>query len=125
MPPKATPMRLANQLLVICMGETSALPSYSLRILLVFCPCSPGMTRDGLVWTCGVYPLPMEASERTLPPMPLVSQAWGKALMRIFLFMAIAFCLSGSESAGGQATPPFAKYVLEYNTRSEERRAGE
>jgi beta-lactamase class A len=36
--------------------------------------------------------------------------------MRIFLFMAIAFCLSGSESAGGQATPPFAKYVLDYNT---------
>src|ERR1035441_1906722 len=36
MPPKATPMRLANQLLVICMGETSALPSYSHGILMVF-----------------------------------------------------------------------------------------
>jgi hypothetical protein len=37
--------------------------------------------------------------------MPLISQALGKTLLRIFLFMAIAFCLSGPESAGGQATP--------------------
>src|ERR1019366_9301824 len=58
----------------------------------------------------------MEASERTLPPMPLVSQALGKSLIRIFLFMAIAFCLSGSEAAGGQATPAFENYVLDYNT---------
>jgi beta-lactamase class A len=30
--------------------------------------------------------------------------------------MAIAFCLSGSESAGGEGTPPFESYVLDYNT---------
>jgi beta-lactamase class A len=33
--------------------------------------------------------------------------------MRIFLLMAIAFCLSGSESAGGQGTPAFASYTLD------------
>jgi beta-lactamase class A len=36
--------------------------------------------------------------------------------MRIFLFMAIASCLSGYESAGGQATPSFQTYVLDYHT---------
>jgi beta-lactamase class A len=36
--------------------------------------------------------------------------------MRIFLLMAIAFCLSGYESAGGQETPSFASYTLDYNT---------
>ena len=36
--------------------------------------------------------------------------------MRILLFMAIAFCLSGYESAGGQESPLFATYVLDYNT---------
>jgi beta-lactamase class A len=30
--------------------------------------------------------------------------------------MATAFCLSGYESAGGQETPSFANYVLDYNT---------
>jgi beta-lactamase class A len=33
--------------------------------------------------------------------------------MRTFLLMAIAFCLSGSESAGGQGTPSFASYTLD------------
>src|ERR1035441_6154044 len=33
---QAIPMRPASQLLGICMGETNALPSYSLRILFVF-----------------------------------------------------------------------------------------
>ena len=36
--------------------------------------------------------------------------------MRIFLLMAIAFCLSGCESAGGPMAPAFAAYVLDYNT---------
>lgn len=36
--------------------------------------------------------------------------------MRILLFMAIAFCLFGDESAGGQETPSFETYVLDYNT---------
>jgi beta-lactamase class A len=35
--------------------------------------------------------------------------------MRTFLFMAIVFCLSGRESAGGQVTPSFANYTLDYN----------
>src|ERR1035438_3499634 len=48
--------------------------------------------------------------------MPLVSQAWGKNLIRTFLFMAIALCLSGCESTGGRATPAFENYVLDYNT---------
>jgi len=45
--------------------------------------------------------------------MPAVSQGIGTTLMRIFLLMAIAFCLSGSESAGGQGTPAFASYTLD------------
>jgi beta-lactamase class A len=48
--------------------------------------------------------------------MPPVSQALSKTLMRIFLLMAIAICLSGYESAGGQAPSPFAAYVLDYGT---------
>ena len=36
--------------------------------------------------------------------------------MRIYLLMAIAFCLSGYESAGGQETPSSANYTLDYNT---------
>ena len=36
--------------------------------------------------------------------------------MRILLFMAIAFCLFGDESAGGQGTPSFETYVLDYDT---------
>jgi beta-lactamase class A len=48
--------------------------------------------------------------------MPLFTRALGKTLLRIFLFMAIAFGLSGSESSGGQATPAFENYVLDYNT---------
>jgi beta-lactamase class A len=37
-------------------------------------------------------------------------------LTRILLSMAIAFCLSGCGSAGGQGTPSFETYVLDYNT---------
>src|ERR1035441_9978012 len=48
--------------------------------------------------------------------MPLVSQATAKTLMGIFLLMAIAFCLSGSEAAGGPATAAFGNYVLDHNT---------
>ena len=48
--------------------------------------------------------------------MPPVSQALSKTLIRIYLLMAIAICLSSYESAGGQATSPFAAYVLDYNT---------
>jgi len=44
------------------------------------------------------------------------SQALGKILPRILLFMAIAFCLSGYESAGGQEPPSFTTYVLDYST---------
>jgi len=46
----------------------------------------------------------------------VVSQALGKTLTRIFLFMAIALCLSGCESAGGPGTPSFANYTLDYTT---------
>lgn len=48
--------------------------------------------------------------------MRVVSRRIGKALMRIFLPMMIAFCLSGYESAGGQEAPLFANYILDYNT---------
>jgi beta-lactamase class A len=36
-------------------------------------------------------------------------------LMRILIFMTMAFCLSGSESAGGQGTPSFESYTLDFN----------
>ena len=36
--------------------------------------------------------------------------------MRVFLLMATAFCLSGYDSAGGQETPSFASYTLDYTT---------
>jgi beta-lactamase class A len=37
-------------------------------------------------------------------------------LMRIFLFMAIAFYFSSCEPAGGRGTPSFANYTLDYTT---------
>jgi len=48
--------------------------------------------------------------------MPAVSQGVGKTLMRIYLLMATAFCLSGNELAGGQGTPSFENYTLDCNT---------
>jgi beta-lactamase class A len=48
--------------------------------------------------------------------MPAVLQALGTSLMPICLLMTIAFCLSGSERVGGQGTPSFANYTLDYNT---------
>jgi beta-lactamase class A len=36
--------------------------------------------------------------------------------MRICLFMAIAFCLSGCKSTGGRETPSFENYTLSYST---------
>jgi beta-lactamase class A len=48
--------------------------------------------------------------------MPFISKALGKPRLRIFWLMAIAFCLSGSESTGGQGTPSFENYTLDYNT---------
>jgi beta-lactamase class A len=48
--------------------------------------------------------------------MPPVSQALSKTLIRIYLFMAIAICLSGYDSAGGQTPSPFSAYVLDYST---------
>src|ERR1035437_27999 len=48
--------------------------------------------------------------------MPRVSQALSKTLMRLYLLMAIAICLSGYESAGGQTPSPFSAYVLDYST---------
>jgi beta-lactamase class A len=48
--------------------------------------------------------------------MPPVSQALSKTLIRIYLLMAIAICLSAYESAGGQTPPPFSAYVLDYST---------
>jgi beta-lactamase class A len=52
--------------------------------------------------------------------MPAGSQAIGTTLMRICLLMTIAFCLSGSESAGGQEAPLLANYILDYNTPTNE-----
>jgi beta-lactamase class A len=48
--------------------------------------------------------------------MPAVSQALGKTLMGILFLMTTAFCLSGSESAGGRETPGFGNYTLDYNS---------
>jgi beta-lactamase class A len=50
--------------------------------------------------------------------MPAVSQALGKTLMGLLLLMTIAYCLSGSEASGGQETPAFESYTLDYNSRT-------
>src|ERR1035437_9412653 len=48
--------------------------------------------------------------------MPPVSQALSKTLIRIYLLMAIAICLSGYDSAGGQTPSPVSASVLGYCT---------
>ena len=48
--------------------------------------------------------------------MPPVSRALSKTLIRIYLLMAIAICLFGYESAGGQTASPFSGYALDYGT---------
>jgi beta-lactamase class A len=48
--------------------------------------------------------------------MPAVSQALGKTPIDLLLIMTIACCLSGSEASGGQETPAFENYTLDYNS---------